>query len=236
MSNSGMARQPFDYKLSLLLLLSISSLLSIGLYRFRFIYAGVKTFYFLEWNLFLAWIPLVSALALWWLAQHGRKTWLLQLPLLGCWLLFFPNAPYLVTDFVHLTPREGAPFWYDLMLIFSFAWNGLILGFTSLWVVQEVVHAQWGKAASWLLVSFTLATSGFGIYLGRFLNWNSWDLVTNPHELLFDILVPLVNPQVHLRAVAVTLLFSTFLTIAYLTLNLLGRTRWAHNGSSIDAL
>lgn len=214
-------------KLPLLLVLCASSCLSIGIWAMRVYYTdGNSTYWFLIWNLFLAWVPLGSALLLWYLHQYTPWLRLLQWPLLISWFLFFPNAPYLVTDFLHLTERQHVPLWYDLLLIFSFAWNGLILGFTALWIVQEVLTAQYNKSISLFVVWMTLALSGFGIYVGRFLRWNSWDVLFNPHSLAADILPRITDPFAYPRSLVVTLLFSTFLTLAYLTVRLLGQVRW----------
>ena len=214
-------------KLPLLAILILSSGLSAAMLVARVWYSGTITYVFLQWNLFLAWVPLFCALGLWALQRSripganvlGGITFL-------CWLLFFPNAPYIVTDFLHLTERNRVPLWYDLLLIFSYAWNGLVVGFTSLWIVQAVIAQRWGQWLSWLIVAGTLAVSGFGIYLGRFLRWNSWDLLTNPHLLASDIFHQISNPLAHPRTVVMTVLFSSFLTLAYLTFSLLGRARW----------
>lgn len=214
-------------KVPLLAVLGASSCLSIGIWGMRFYYTdGNPTYWFLIWNLFLAWLPLISALFLWALHQSAPRLHLLQWPLLLGWFLFFPNAPYLMTDFLHLTERQQVPLWYDLMLIFSFAWNGLILGFLALWIVQDLLATQYNRLVSLFVVCSTLILSGFGIYLGRFLRWNSWDAIFNPQLLAADILPRLIDPFAHPRTLAVTLLFSTFLTIAYLTVRLLGQVRW----------
>jgi uncharacterized membrane protein len=213
-------------KVPLLAMLLISSLMSVALVAFRIYYSGHVTYIFLVWNLFLAWVPLGSALAFWYLSQYGWRTLPLLALFLGGWFFFFPNSPYIVTDFLHLTPRHNVPLWYDLLLIFSFAWNGLILGLLSLWIVQGVIEQQAGRLASWLVVLATLATSGFGIYIGRFLRWNSWDLLFEPRAVVSDILIRLVDPLAHPRTIAVTILFSGFLTVAYLTFAFLTRARW----------
>jgi uncharacterized membrane protein len=213
-------------KMLLLAALALSSLMSVALVAFRIYYSDSRSYIFLAWNLFLAWVPLLSALALWHFSHYGRRTLLLLGFFLGCWFLFFPNSPYIVTDFLHLTPRQNVPLWYDLVLIFSFAWNGLILGFTSLWIVQGVIDRLFGRWIGWLVVLMTLAASGFGIYMGRFLRWNSWDLLTDPRAVAGDVYIRLLDPFAYPRTLAVTLLFSGFLTIAYLTLTLLLRVRW----------
>lgn len=214
-------------KAPLLAALIISSIMSIGIYVGRVAYSGHWAFFFLSWNLFLAWIPMCSALALWYLDQQKRGSNVIYLALFCCWLLFFPNSPYLVTDLLHLTKRPYVPLWYDMMLIFSYAWNGLLLGFISLWIVQAFVQTRFGKVASWLVVSFSLAASGFGIYLGRFLRWNSWDLFVDPRGLAVVILDRVANPLAYRQTIAVTLLFSGFLTVAYITITLLASVRWA---------
>jgi uncharacterized membrane protein len=214
-------------KLLLLAALCISTLMSVAIVAFRIYYSGYITYIFLVWNLLLAWVPLGSALALWHFSHYGRRTLWLLLPFFACWLIFFPNSPYIITDFLHLVQRQNVPLWYDLLLIFSFAWNGLILGFTSLWIVQQVIGEMFGRWASWLVVTFTLAASGFGIYLGRFLRWNSWDILTDPYGLATDIYVRLVKPLSHPQTLAVTILFSGFLTVAYLTIVLFSQVRWA---------
>jgi len=222
----SLIRQHLD-KLPLLIVLGASSGLSIGIWGVRFYYTGGNpTYWFLVWNLFLAWLPLVSALLVWGLHQYTPRLRALQWPLLLNWFLFFPNAPYLVTDFLHLSERQHVPLWYDLLLIFSFAWNGLILGFTALWIVQEVLAVQYNKRVSAVVVCATLALSGFGIYVGRFLRWNSWDVLFNPHSLAADIVPRLIDPFAYPRTLAVTLLFSSFLAVAYLTVRLLGQVRW----------
>lgn len=219
--------QTYWEKLPLLAILALSSGLSIAMLAARIWYSDHYTYSFLQWNLFLAWIPLFSALGMWVIQE--RKVpgagFLISLGFLG-WLAFFPNAPYIVTDFLHLTERNNVPLWYDLLLLFSFAWNGLVVGFTSLWIVQAVIANQWGARLSWLIVAGTLAVSGFGIYLGRFLRWNSWDVLTNPELLARDIYHIVTNPFAHPKIVVMTLLFSSFLTLAYLTINLLGRVHW----------
>jgi uncharacterized membrane protein len=139
------------------------------------------------WNLFLAWIPLLLALLIHALSAHSKR---LFGELTACgiaWLLFFPNAPYLVTDLVHWNSHAPIPKWFDLLMIMSFAWTGLLLGYLSLYLMQELVRRWKGRAWSWSFVVFVLAMSSFGIYLGRFRRLNSWDVVSHPMDLLSDV-------------------------------------------------
>ena len=204
----------------LLAILAVSSALSMSLWLARAWYTDSRTFFFLNWNLFLAWIPLGLALLLWRVQRRALHRWLMSPAIWAAWLLFFPNAPYILSDLMHLGARPPAPLWFDAVMLFSFAWNGLLLGFLSLWLVQQAVAGWFGRAAGWLMAASALAAAGFGIYLGRFLRWNSWDLLVDPRGLAGDILGRVANPLAHPQTLAVTLLFGAFLLVAYLTVTL----------------
>lgn len=142
---------------------------------------------------------------------------------ISLWLLFFPNAPYILTDLFHLRHREGAPLWFDLLLILSFAWTGLMLGYVSLVDIQQVVSRTYNKITGWLFAVAALMLSGFGIYLGRFERWNSWDVISNPKGLAKDILLPIINPLGNLRVWGISAAFAIFLIVGYFTIKQLGR-------------
>lgn len=208
-------------RLSLLLILSASLALSVVLILFRVFLTHQITFAFLLWNLFLALIPfgLSTMLGL----SAGKLKARILLPVGAVWLLFFPNAPYILTDLFHLKPRAGVPYWYDLALILSCAWNGLMLAYASLIEMQGLVDRRLGVMAGWGFSSMALLLSAFGIYLGRYLRFNSWDVITNPLTLFYDILTRVLHPVEHPRAWGVTLLFGAFLLLGYATVRLLGR-------------
>lgn len=178
---------------------------------YRFYWAGYSKFFFLFWNLFLAGIPLGFALIL-----TKVERWRLALPLISGWLLFFPNAPYVLTDLLHLRQRAGIPIWYDLLMLLSFAIVSLWLGFQSLQLVQIWIAQRSTSHVAWGFVALSLFLSGFGIYLGRFLRWNSWDIVSNPVSLLADIWERFADPFAHGRTWGVTLGFGGLLFVAYL--------------------
>lgn len=145
---------------------------------------------FLWWNLWLAWMPWVlSALLV------RTKAALLRWPLGVAWLLFLPNAPYLVTDLVHLKARPPIPLWLDVLLWSAFALAGLVLGWTSLEAVARSLAPRLGRLGSAAFVTAVLLLTGFGTYLGRFLRWNSWDVVTNPLGLVAAALHALTEPH-----------------------------------------
>jgi uncharacterized membrane protein len=200
-----------------LLSLALASALCIGALLARWVYADSDAYRFLLWNLFLAWIPLVAALAVYDGRRRGAGL-LRQLPLAAVWFAFLPNAPYLLTDYVHLGSRADAPLWFDIVLFGSFAWTGMLLGFLSIFVMQAIVRSAAGPVWSWVLVATSLAASSFGIYLGRSLGWNSWDFVVRPGALLQDIWERLIDPLAYPRGVGMTLALTAVLSMGYLTL------------------
>ena len=178
------------------------------------------TFLFLAWNLFLAWVPYLIS------ARMGglRRRWSRGLAFVA-WLLFFPNAPYILTDLLHLRPRPGVPHWYDLMLLLSFAWTGLLIGFASLLRVQDLLTQWWGESITRLIVPILILLCGYGIFLGRFQRWNTWDILQRPGALLRDVLGHLTDPFTHGGTLGLAVVMSGFLLLGYYTFRTLLRVR-----------
>jgi uncharacterized membrane protein len=214
----------------LLSVIILSLLFSILLIATRVYLTEKVTFVFLIWNLFLAVIPFVISSVLV-LAMHKLNRVVLVLGIL-LWLLFFPNAPYILTDLFHLKERSGIPLWFDLMVILSAAWNGLILGLLSLQDIQYVISKRFSVVWSWVAVTLSLGLCGFGIYVGRYLRWNSWDVVTNPLGLTTDLLERITDPFTHPRTVGVTILYTSFLLLAYLFFVQLGKVNFKEEHSN----
>lgn len=172
---------------------------------------------FLVWNLILAWAPYFWIL---WAAsihrRHPQDWWRLLAPG-ALWLLFLPNAPYIVTDFVHLRYNTSFLWWYDLGLIGMFAWAGCFLAVASLSIAQDLTEGFVGRWGGWLLAIAASGLSGLGIYLGRFLRWNSWDMLVRPDAVLADIIGHLADPLSNPRTYGVTLLFAAFLFVCHVT-------------------
>lgn len=189
-------------------LLVVGSLVAAGLHAVRADRVGEPAFAFLFWNLFLAWVPYVIAVVMTALDRVRAPGW--ALATLGvAWLLFLPNAPYILTDFIHVGAIPGAPRWFDAVLIGAFAGTGLLLGLASLLLVHHIVARRVGPLAGWGLAIGSLALSSLGIYLGRFPRFNSWDILTNPDGLVRIVLMrladPLGNPFLLVFVVAMTL-------------------------------
>lgn len=198
--------------------IAAASVLAVALLVGRMYRSHSITFIFLVWNLFLAWIPYLSSV---WAdhlhTRHPRQAWKLVVPGL-LWLAFFPNAPYLVTDFWHLQRRPPMPFWYDIGMLSAFALTGLFLAVFSLRTMQRLVRGFFGAVAGWIFVGVVLGLGGLGVYLGRFLRWNSWDLLLNPQGVLADVAVRLRDPLSYPQTYGVTLLFAAILFVCYLAL------------------
>lgn len=175
---------------------------------------------FLAWNLVLAAVPLVASTALVHLDGRGAPR-LLLLALGAVWLAFLPNAPYILTDLVHLQARPSVPFWYDLGFLLSAAGVGLLSGYVSLADVQGVIAKRWGATRAWCASVGVLFLSAFGVYLGRELRWNSWDVLTAPEHLARDIVHVALDPLGSPAVLVMTLVFGGMLTLGYVTLHAL---------------
>ena len=205
--------KPSRRRLVTVLSLVAVSLFCVALVLVRFGESGSTKFIGLIWNLFLAWIPFVLAVVVYdrWRRQRVGPALLV---LGGLWLLFFPNAPYIVTDFVHLERTTDAPYWYDAVTVSAFAWTGVLLGFASLFLMQTVVRQWRGVGTGWAFAGVAIALGAVGIYLGRVLRLNSWDALELP-RILHGVAL---NPFAHQQAIAVTVLISMALGFAYVLL------------------
>jgi uncharacterized membrane protein len=182
-----------------------------GLVVVRNLYTGNPNFRYLIWNLFLAWVPFVLAIAFYDGQRRGMRA--PALAALGAlWLVFFPNGPYILTDFIHLSRDPLSPLWFDGLTIGTFAATGLLLGLGSLYLVQSAVRRELG----WLVVAAALVLGSVGIYVGRFVRLNSWDFFTNPHYLAYIVRLRLADPLGNPRLIAVVAMSTLMLGAAYL--------------------
>jgi uncharacterized membrane protein len=202
-------------RLHVLTLFFLTTAMCVTLVALRVHYTSKVTFVFLVWNIFLAIIPYGISTLVVLFHERIRNRLLLAIPFI-LWLCFFPNAPYILTDLFHLRPRPGVRYWYDLALILFFAWNGLMLGYASLMDMQVVFTRHFNQWIGWAMAILSLILGSFGIYLGRYLRWNSWDVINSPKDLLHDIAVRVTDPMAHQQTYGVTIVFSAFLVAGYL--------------------
>ena len=199
------------------MLIAFLTFFCIGLIYFRMNYSDTIHFRFLLWNLFLALVPLIITHFA--LSQSAERKSKARIALVfASWLLFFPNAPYILTDLFHLKLNSSMPIWFDLVLIMSFAWTGLLAGFISLMHIEDALVSWTNKAWATVLVVVMIFMSSFGIYLGRFLRWNSWDIVKHPGGLFNDVADRFANPSSHPTTWGVTVFLGLMLGAMYFSL------------------
>lgn len=202
------------YPLRLISALAAASVLSVAALLVEIDKTGSSFYSFLVWNLFLAWVPLAAAFACHALAR--ARIYPLAVGAGVIWLLFFPNAPYMLTDYIHIRDVHAtSPLWWDALMLSSFVWTALMLGFVSLYLMQQVWGAHLGRLASWFLAFLALGLGSFGVYLGRFVRLNSWDALLHPRSVAHIIATQVDNPLQKPRLLAVLGLLTAFMLIAY---------------------
>lgn len=178
----------------------------------RIIYSGSITSLFLVWNIFLAWIPYI--ISNYFKPYRQKQKWK-QAVLFGTWLLFFPNALYIVTDLVHIDRQSIVPWWYDVILLFMASFIGIVLGFVSLRNAERFLKTYFSSKFVSAQIALLLFLGSFGVYLGRFERWNSWDVVHNPLALSVNILDCFINPVENYRVWGITILFTFSFYVLY---------------------
>lgn len=196
--------------------LVFSTLFCLSLSTFRCFVAQSGMFLFLIWNLFLAFVPLFISSFLEEKQMNLSKFQVFISILI--WILFLPNAPYILTDLVHLNGSLAMPFWFDLILVSSYALLGLSAFYLSIFQMQKIVYQKFELKINLLHLTLFFFLIGFGLYLGRYLRFNSWDLITDPMSLVYTIADRFYQPLQHPRTWGVTLLSGAFLNIIYLNI------------------
>jgi uncharacterized membrane protein len=179
----------------------------------RIMYANNLRYIFLMWNLFLAWIPFQLGVLL--TSNPHYHKWV-KYSLVAAWLLFFPNALYIITDLIHLEHSgDDAPVWFDALLLFTSSITGLLMAFISLYQVETFIRKKVTVKHVNKIVVASIFLGSFGVYLGRFLRWNSWDILANPVSLLAEVTGRFINPVVHYRTWMVTVLLTCLFSLLY---------------------
>jgi len=166
---------------------------------------------FFVWNVVLAWIPVIFAAGF---AVAGRRIWLIPLGL--GWLAFLPNAPYLMTDLVHLGSNVGL--WRHVMQYGVSAWTGIVLGVVSMHLMHQRITREFGALTGWIAVVVSVGLCAIGVVIGRFQRWDSWDLVTQPNAVAATTLDWVRSPLAYVQPTSVALAVGASFGLAYLTL------------------
>jgi len=181
----------------------------------RIIIWGKVSFIYIIWNMFLAVIPFLISSILLNLSRENRLKNITFIIGGILWLLFIPNAPYIITDFIHLGEIHSVPLIYDTILLFSSAIVGLIFGFYSLSHIEQIIEAKCSRRTTSIFMVIIIFMISFGIYLGRFLRFNSWDIFINHTSLIKNIWRIFSQPGIRAEVFLYTLLFFSFIYLFY---------------------
>jgi len=210
-------RRTLSFELTMQQWLIISCGFSCLLLSTRIIVTGYTTYLFLVWNLFLAFVP--YCISQWsWIHFSVTANKIKQATVLLAWLLFIPNSFYILTDLFHLYKFDAAPKWFDLLLIFSFAWNGLLLGVLSVRRTEMILEIVTGRGFSLLIVFVVMWLNAFGIYIGRYLRFNSWDIVMQPFSLFQEMFEIIFHPLRNKMEWGMIAVYAIFMTVLYITI------------------
>lgn len=179
----------------------------------RMLYSKQIMYGFYVWNTFLAMVPYWCSQQIVKAAKKANQNLFILL-----WLLFLPNAPYLITDVLHLTERQPIPFWFDVLLVIQFAFLGMLIGFLAIRNVEHYLQQHFTHNTTRILINGSFILCAYGIYLGRFSRFNSWDLVTKPFDLIQVSADRIINPTEHLRTWGFTIIIAFMLMLFYYTI------------------
>lgn len=195
--------------------LGLLSGLCLGLFTFRLLATGVSRYWFVPENLLLAWLALFFGWIL--VQQLERKSWRnwRALVLTGLWLLFLPNAWYVMTDFIHVFDTGEISYLYDIAMITVLTLAGFLMGFSSLFMVHRQLLKRIDIFSSVVIIEIVILLVSFAIYLGRDLRWNTWDIFTNPSGMILNITDRLINPFGYPRALNVTGILFVMISVIY---------------------
>ena len=198
-----------------LLALLGATVITLGLFTARALRNGNFDYNYLVWNLFLGWLPLLFALRL--VGVLRRKLWSSweAVGVSFLWLVFLPNSFYMVSDFIHLDRLPTTDLLQDAVMLTAFVYLGLTIGFSSLYLVHLELKKRFSAMRSALWVGGYLLLASFAIYMGRDLRRNSWDVLTNPAGLLFDISDRVLTPSGYGQIAITTFGFFTLLSSMY---------------------
>lgn len=192
-----MAKRYLSARVKLGITLGLASVASILLYVTGDWAHRQNAFAYMIWNLFLAWVALLITLWLEYVIHRNLWSSWYALLVTFLWMLFLPNTFYMITDFIHVLELPPGGLLHGTFMFMSFVFTGLMLGFISTYLVHMELKKRLGMRSASLIIGVVLLICSVAMYIGRELRWNSWDIVTNPASLLFDITDRLLNVREH---------------------------------------
>jgi uncharacterized membrane protein len=199
-----------------ILAILFSSLVGVGLFSYSAHLSHSLNYDYLLWNLFLAWTPVLFSTRL--VSVLGRKPWssweALGLSLL--WIVFLPNSFYMISDFIHLRDAQAGQVLFYAVTFTSIIYSAVLLGFLSLYMVHVELKKRFSGREAAMWVAFTLLICSLAIYIGRDLRWNSWDILTNPGGLIFDVSNRLLHVSAYTQILSTAGVFFVLLGSMYL--------------------
>ena len=228
LTRNASIKNSFFNKSGLYQILVLLTAFCLAMVAFRILYTGEWMFAFLIWNLFLAYLP--YSLSSYITREEQRLSKPVLILLLITWLLLIPNSFYIITDLFHLRKQDVIPLWYDLALIMSFAWNGLIVGVLSVRQVEKILQQRW-HVYEWLFILPLMYLNALGIFIGRYLRFNSWDVITNPVALIKDVVYLVIHPIRNRFDWCMIICFTVLLSIFYLTLKKMSKMNENEKGT-----
>jgi uncharacterized membrane protein len=198
--------------------LIISNLTSVLLLMIRIEQSHSLRYWFLLWNLVLAWVPLGMVLILRERLKISRWLTWQNILLVVLWLGFLPNSFYLVSDLIHLRVTGEVSILFDAVMFMSFIFNGFVAGFASVYIMHQMMLKKIDKIQTHCFIGLVFLACSFAIYLGRDLRWNTWDILVNPAGILFDVSERVINPLTHSEVFSVTALLFMLLGSMYVVI------------------
>jgi uncharacterized membrane protein len=216
MSKESPSRHP-HYK-NLILAFAFSSLVAVGIVLINMAYSHSGYYLFLIYNLSLAFIAPLLAL---WLVIRLKTTPWLGLPnilITLLWLGFLPNSFYMITDLIHVQSSIGIDLLFNIVLVMLFIFNSVTAGFLSVYLVHKELLKRMYYTNAHIIIAGVFLLCSFAIYLGRFLRWNSWNVITSPFGILFDVTDTVLSPSTHPQVFATTASFFLLLGAMYVVI------------------
>ena len=203
------------YKINIPKQIILLIVLALILNILRILLFGSLSFIYILWNIFLALLPFIISSILLKQEQENRLSKPVFIIGFIFWLLLLPNAPYLVTDIIHIGEIRKVPVLYDAFLLFNSAWIGMLLGMYSLFHIEKILKFRYSKLITDFSIFAIIILSSFGIYIGRFLRFNSWDIFINHFYILRSVWYSFLESANQLEAYLYTFLFFVFFYVSY---------------------